>query len=106
MRISDWSSDVCSSDFYAAIMGNAGQICSAGSRLLVHRDIHDRFVKGLVELADAEQVGDTTQGATMGPLTTRAQYQRVLEYLDIARAEGARIACGGARPVGVSEKGW
>src|SRR3546814_18703981 len=76
MRISDWSSDVCSSDFYAAIMGNAGQICSAGSRLLVHRDIHDRFVKGLVEIADAEQVGDTTQGATMGPLTTRAQYQR------------------------------
>lgn len=91
---------------YAAIMGNSGQICSAGSRLLVQRDIHDRFVAGLAKLAIAEKVGDTTHGATMGPLTTRDQYHRVLEYLDIARSEGARVACGGGRPDGASEKGW
>ncbi|ASC67185.1 aldehyde dehydrogenase [Achromobacter denitrificans] len=91
---------------YGAIMGNAGQICSAGSRLLVQRGIHDRFVAGLAELAAQEKVGDTRYGATMGPLTTRDQYGRVLSYLDIARGEGAAIACGGGRPDGAGAKGW
>lgn len=91
---------------YAAIMGNSGQICSAGSRLLVQRGIHDQMVAGLAALAAKEQVGDTRQGASMGPLTTRDQYDRVLSYLDVARNEGATIACGGGRPDGVGSKGW
>ncbi len=91
---------------YAAIMGNTGQICSAGSRLLVQRSVHDQVVAGLVKLASEEQVGDTTQGATMGPLTTRDQYQRVQQYLSIAREEGATAACGGGRPVNGPAQGW
>jgi len=91
---------------YAAIMGNTGQICSAGSRLLVQRAVHDRLVDGLVKLAAQEQVGDPTQGATMGPLTTREQYERVTRYLAIAREEGARAACGGGRPHSGPAKGW
>ncbi|OZI71564.1 aldehyde dehydrogenase family protein [Bordetella genomosp. 12] len=91
---------------YAAIMGNAGQICSAGSRLLVQRSVHDQVVRGLIDIAGRERVGDTMAGATMGPLTTRDQYERVKQYLEIARQEGATIACGGGRPQGGPTTGW
>lgn len=73
-----------------AFVLNTGQVCSAGSRLLVHRDIHDRFVAGLVEASRALTLGDN-----LGPVTTRAQYDKVLEYFDIARADGARPVVGG-----------
>ena len=82
----------------AAIMGNAGQICSAGSRLLVQRNVHDALVARLVALAAQYRLGGPTQGASMGPLITRAQRDRVLEYLAIARTEGTHVACGGGRP--------
>ena len=91
---------------YAAIMGNTGQICSAGSRLLVQRSVHDTVVQGLIEIARRERVGDTTAGATMGPLTTRDQYERVLKYLEIAKGEGASIVCGGGRPDDGPASGW
>ncbi|MDX2600301.1 aldehyde dehydrogenase family protein [Streptomyces caniscabiei] len=69
---------------------NTGQICSAGSRLLVHRSIHDEFVERLVEASRALTVGDR-----LGPVTTAAQYGKVLEYFDIARKDGATAATGG-----------
>lgn len=82
----------------AAIMGNAGQICSAGSRLLVQRQIHDALVNRMVALAAKYKLGGPMQGATMGPMITRAQLDRVVNYLALARSEGATIACGGGRP--------
>lgn len=82
----------------AAIMGNAGQICSAGSRLLVQRGVHDALVERMVKLAGQFTLGGPRDGSTMGPMVTRAQLDRVLGYLDIARDEGAVVACGGGRP--------
>lgn len=82
----------------AAIMGNAGQVCSAGSRLLVQRGVHDALVARMVELVGHLRLGGPTVGATMGPLITRGQLDRVMGYLEIARQEGTTVACGGRRP--------
>jgi len=77
---------------------NTGQVCSAGTRLLVERSIHDQFVARLVEASRAM----TTQGR-LGPVTTAAQYDKVLEYFAIAREEGAVAAVGGA-PLAAEER--
>lgn len=70
---------------------NTGQVCSAGTRLLVQREVHDTFVERLVEASRALTLGDK-----LGPVTTAAQYEKVLEYFAIAREEGAHAALGGA----------
>ena len=75
----------------SAFTFNTGQICSAGSRLLVQRTIHDDFTKRLVEAARA-----LADSGRLGPLTTAAQYDKVLEYFQIARADGAHPAIGGS----------
>lgn len=91
----------------AAIMGNAGQVCSAGSRLLVQRNIHDAFVDRLKDLAGRYRLGGPQEGSTMGPMVTRPQLDRVLGYLDLARQEGAEIVCGGERATeGTLGDGW
>lgn len=78
-----------------AINVNAGQVCAAGSRLLVHRSIHDEVVERLIELNRKVKLGPGTSDATMGPITTAAQFKKVKEYLDIGAAEGARAVIGG-----------
>jgi aldehyde dehydrogenase (NAD+) len=75
----------------SAFTFNTGQVCSAGTRLLVQQDIYDEFAERLVE---ATRV--LTASNRLGPLTTGAQYEKVLEYFDIARADGAHAAIGGA----------
>ncbi len=77
-----------------AFVVNAGQVCLAGTRLLVQRSIHDQVVDGLAKAVKALKVGP--QGdAMVGPLTTEAQYERVKDWFDVARAEGARAVAGG-----------
>ncbi|MGP6173674.1 aldehyde dehydrogenase family protein [Corynebacterium sp. A21] len=83
-----------------AININAGQVCAAGSRLLVHSSLHDQVVDKLVELNSKIKLGPGTSDAQMGPITTAAQFQKVQEYLEIGRAEGAEVAGGGARATG------
>jgi len=91
-------------DFDAAVNGVAagifaasGQTCIAGSRLLVHESIHDDFVARLVKLARAARISDPSLEDThVGPITTHDQYRKVLEYIDIAKSEGATCALGGA----------
>jgi acyl-CoA reductase-like NAD-dependent aldehyde dehydrogenase len=76
----------------------AGQSCTAGSRLLLERSIHDRFVAGLVERAQALQVGSPLDEATqLGPMVSRRQLDRVLGYVERGRAEGARLVLGGGQ---------
>ncbi len=92
-------------DFEAAIDGaligifaGAGEVCSAGSRLLVERSIHDRFVGELVSRAMAIKVGPALDGdSEMGPLVSREQLERVERYVKIGVDEGATLATGGRR---------
>ncbi len=73
---------------------NAGQICTAGTRILVQRSIHDQFVAALVAAAKAMKVGAGADAA-YGPSTTEAQYAKVFDYFEVAEADGAHLAIGG-----------
>ncbi len=80
----------------SGIFAATGQTCIAGSRALVHKDIHDEFVDKLVAFAGTARMGDPSCTDTqVGPITTRGQYAKVLEYIAIARGEGAHCALGG-----------
>ncbi len=71
---------------------NTGQVCLCGSRLLVHRSIHDEVVERLVTEAAA---GDWTPGETMGSLISAAHRDKVASYVALAREEGGEVLCGG-----------
>ncbi len=76
------------------VFSNAGQICTAPTRLLVEDSIHDRFLAGLKEAAAGVTVGPGPD-ARVGALTTRGQFERVQEYFEIARQDGAQSLIGG-----------
>lgn len=76
---------------------NCGQICSSGSRLLVQENIHDAFVEKLVAAVAKITVGPEPE-ASVGPLATKAQYEKVQSYFDVAKQEGATAVTGGAPP--------
>ncbi|MBD8006285.1 aldehyde dehydrogenase family protein [Bacillus norwichensis] len=78
------------------IYAGAGQVCSAGSRLLVEDSIYDRFVEELVERAKKIKVGPGNDPETeMGPLVSREHMEKVLSYIAIGKEEGAKLLCGG-----------
>lgn len=77
-----------------AFTWNSGQWCAAGTRLLVQRSIHDRFVELLVNEVKSLRVGPGDD-ATSGPITTAAQYDKILSYFDVARREGLHCVVGG-----------
>jgi aldehyde dehydrogenase (NAD+) len=80
----------------SGIFAATGQTCVAGSRALIQRSICDEFVERFVAFARTAKMGDPLDKATqVGPITTRAQYQKVLDYIDIAKREGARCVLGG-----------
>jgi (Z)-2-((N-methylformamido)methylene)-5-hydroxybutyrolactone dehydrogenase len=80
----------------AGIFAASGQTCIAGSRLLLQRSIHDRFVDTLVKIAAEARIGDPMNPETnVGPIATQAQYEKVLHYIDVAKREGANCALGG-----------
>jgi aldehyde dehydrogenase (NAD+) len=82
----------------SGIFFNAGQVCSAGSRILAHESIYDEVVERLATRARAVRIGDPGDAATsMGPLVSEVQMQRVLDYIDVGRREGASIMAGGGR---------
>lgn len=90
-RLDDALSGAISGTFAAS-----GQTCIAGSRLLVHESIHDRFLERLVALAGTARFGDPMSPDTqIGPITTEPQYHKVLDYIEIAKKEGARCVMGG-----------
>ena len=72
---------------------NQGEACTASSRLLLHESIHDEFVARLAGAVERLVVGDGADPATeVGPMVTRAQQERVLDYVQIGLSEGAQIA--------------
>ena len=100
-------------DFEPAVMGAisgifaaTGQTCIAGSRLLIQRSIHDRFVQRLVEVAGEAKIGDPMSTEThVGPVTTMPQYKKIIDYIKIAKSEGATCVLGGDAYRGDGAKG-
>ena len=88
---------------YSGIYGNMGEVCNAGSRLLVERSIYDEFSERFVDAGrEAFKPGDPLDPKTnMGPLVTKEAQTRVLRYIDIGRNEGAKLRFGGAVPAGL-----
>ncbi len=81
----------------SGIFAATGQTCIAGSRALIHRPIHDQFIERLLALARMARMGDPLQASTqVGPVTTKPQYEKVLDYIRIAKQEGAVCRLGGA----------
>jgi aldehyde dehydrogenase (NAD+) len=77
---------------------STGQRCTASSRLVVTEGIHDRFVGALVERIKALNVDDAVKDGThIGPVVDRKQLQQDIDYIDIGREEGAKLAWGGER---------
>jgi gamma-glutamyl-gamma-aminobutyraldehyde dehydrogenase len=87
------------------IFGNQGEVCNAGSRIMVDKAIHDSFVDLFLKKSkDLFQPGDPLDPATtMGPLVTKGQQERVLKYIDIGKKEGAKLAKGGKVPAGLEQ---
>jgi aldehyde dehydrogenase (NAD+) len=81
-----------------AIFQNAGQTCSAGSRLLVERRAHDAFVDRLANRAKTMKVGPGVSDPDMGPIISKRQLETIERYVAIGKEEGATVAAGGSRP--------
>ena len=96
-------------DFEAAIDGalfgvfiNQGEVCSAGSRILVERSIYPRFLEAMTEKAKRIKLGPPLARETkMGPLVSQEQYERVRSYQELGRKE-AKLALGGGRPASLA----
>src|SRR5205823_8921230 len=77
------------------IFMNAGQMCWAGSRLLVHDSIHDKFVADLAKFAATWKLGNPLDKDTrMGPLVSKGHLATVQKYVDVGKSEGATLAAG------------
>ena len=81
-----------------AIFQNAGQTCSAGSRLLVERKVHDLLVERLATHARGMRIGPGIDDPDLGPIISRRQLGTIEKYVQIGRDEGASVVTGGARP--------
>ena len=81
------------------IFVNAGQICTAGSRLLVEEKLHDEFLEKLGKAVSQIRVGPGFEPTTnMGPLVSEEQHRRVLGYIEAGKSEGAELVLGGGKP--------
>ncbi|WP_417210434.1 aldehyde dehydrogenase [Antarctobacter sp.] len=92
----------------SGIFAASGQTCIAGSRLLVQRSVYDEVSERVTAFAATAQLGDPMQASTqVGPITTRPQRQKVLDYIEIAKNEGARCLLGGKTPEAADlAEGW
>lgn len=82
-----------------AIFFNSGQVCTAGSRLYVHRKLFDQVVEGVVAAANSMKLGPGLDPSTqMGPLVSSEQQQRVMQYIESGRSQGASVLTGGETP--------
>jgi aldehyde dehydrogenase (NAD+) len=80
----------------AGIFSATGQTCVAGSRVLLQESIHDAFVERLARITKTAKVGDPADPATeIGPITTKPQFDKIRDYIEIAKKEGARCVAGG-----------
>ncbi len=76
---------------------NQGEVCAAGSRIIIEKSIKDRFLEKLVKKTKAMTIGDPMKNPDIGPLVTEGHMKKVLDYIDKGVAEGAKLVCGGKR---------
>jgi aldehyde dehydrogenase (NAD+) len=89
------------------VYNNSGQICSAGTRIFVQRDIHEEFVARMVDYTKTIKVGDPFDPKSqLGPLISARQLERVMGYMSIGREDGATLAAGGSRLGGELAEGY
>src|SRR6202011_6149286 len=82
----------------SGVFFNAGQVCSAGSRILVHRSRYDDFVDAMVKRAEKYKIGDVANPEVdMGPVISEKQMNAILGFVDAGRREGASLLTGGLR---------
>ena len=94
----DANQDAAVKGVVSGIFAATGQSCMAGSRLIIHRSIHDKFVQKLVDFVGTAKLGDPNDPETnMGPVSNRPQLERVMAKIEAAKAEGARCIIGGKR---------
>jgi betaine-aldehyde dehydrogenase len=97
----DWEASVDGALFGVFI--NQGEVCSAGSRILVERKIYSKFVEAMTEKAKRIKLGPPLERETkMGPLVSKEQYDRVSSYLALGKKE-AKVAIGGGRPAAIGK---
>jgi aldehyde dehydrogenase (NAD+) len=90
-----------------AAFNNSGQICFAGTRLLVEKSIHGEFVERLAAFSKTLRMGDgMNPDVQLGPLISRKQLDRVMHYVDLGTQEGATLAAGGKRMGGALSEGY
>ncbi|MDN5937992.1 MAG: aldehyde dehydrogenase family protein [Salinisphaera sp.] len=81
----------------AGFVLNSGQVCSAGTRVLVQRTIHDQVAEQMAAAMPRLRMGRDATFPCLGPVANRDQYDRVLGYFEVAKHDGARLLTGGAR---------
>jgi aldehyde dehydrogenase (NAD+) len=94
----DADMDLAAGGVANAIFQNAGQTCSAGSRLLVERRAHDALVDRLAARAKTMRVGPGVSDPDMGPIISDRQRETIERYISIGKEEGAQVVAGGGRP--------
>ncbi|MGI5200225.1 aldehyde dehydrogenase [Spirillospora sp. CA-108201] len=98
--------DLFSARLLDVSLPNNGQTCHAGTRILAPRGRYDEVVDAITETVRGYRVGDPLDRSTqIGPMVSRAQRQRVLDYIEIGKSSGARLTVGGGIPVDLAE-GW
>ena len=103
---SDANLDAAVMGVISGIFAATGQTCIAGSRLLVQKSIHDKFLEMLIKVASQATIGDPMSLDThVGPITTAAQYNKIIDYISIAKNEGAKCVLGGKPYSGKGAKG-
>ena len=80
------------------IFTNAGQVCSAADRAIVHESLYDEFVDRIVERAESYDLGPGSENPDMGPLNSSEHFERVRNYVEVGIKEGATLATGGEAP--------
>ena len=98
LLFADADLDTAAATCAASVWGHAGQVCIAGTRVLVQRTIHDELVERMIAVTKGLRIGSGFDPATqLGPLISQTQLERVSRYVEIGRDEGARLVHGGSR---------
>lgn len=97
--------DLAVAEAAKAIYANCGQVCSAGSRLVVENRIKDEFLERLVAHSQKLKVGPGLDAPDLGPLNSAEHHQKVLHYIGLGQEEGAELLTGGSRPASL-ERGY